>query len=196
MGQTVCLSVSSIDMAKDLRIQKSGANHQQMRFRFDPVNVMGMPLESMNLNQLNIWFEEGLTVSTGKRSQVRRLLSIFQYDRCFYCYRNVRGVGSPRQRTIDHIIPLAKGGRDLFDNVCLCCLQCNGKKGDLLLEEFVETSYFAEQYKTRFNIGVYSDGSIANHLGKYSILDLVPWFVDLRFPELFPLRDGDNQPEF
>lgn len=62
----------------------------------------------------------------------RRLL-YKQYDgKCAYCgqHRN------HKHMTIDHIIPLSKGGTDDFDNLQCVCKKCNGFKGDMLPEEF------------------------------------------------------------
>jgi hypothetical protein len=32
--------------------------------------------------------------------------------------------------TADHIIPLSRGGADVFDNLCLACFHCNRRKGN------------------------------------------------------------------
>lgn len=39
--------------------------------------------------------------------------------------------------TIDHIMPISKGG-SIYDikNVCVCCRECNSKKRDMFPEEF------------------------------------------------------------
>jgi len=42
---------------------------------------------------------------------------------CAYCGRK------PRNLTIDHIIPLSKGGKTDFDNCVACCAPCNHRKG-------------------------------------------------------------------
>jgi hypothetical protein len=54
----------------------------------------------------------------------------------------------------------------------------------MLVDEFVSTEYFMKEYLTRHVVGV-SDGSIIDHLGRFGEENLSPWFVDLRFPELF-----------
>lgn len=46
---------------------------------------------------------------------------------CQYC-------GSTRSLTIDHVIPKSKGGLDVWENVALCCENCNTKKADKLLQ--------------------------------------------------------------
>lgn len=53
---------------------------------------------------------------------------LFQRDHhlCAYCGKEL-----PASRlTRDHIVPLSKGGQDLWTNVVAACLPCNQKKGD------------------------------------------------------------------
>lgn len=37
--------------------------------------------------------------------------------------------------TIDHVLPVSKGGTTTWDNCVLCCKSCNSKKGNKLLSE-------------------------------------------------------------
>jgi len=41
--------------------------------------------------------------------------------RCVYC-------DSPRELTLDHVIPSSKGGKTTFENCVACCRTCNVKK--------------------------------------------------------------------
>jgi len=34
--------------------------------------------------------------------------------------------------TIDHVVPLSKGGSNKLENLVLCCNRCNHKKNDIL----------------------------------------------------------------
>jgi 5-methylcytosine-specific restriction endonuclease McrA len=51
---------------------------------------------------------------------------------CAYC--RVPTVTRPapgerhRERTLDHIVPLSRGGTDTLSNVCCCCRSCNARK--------------------------------------------------------------------
>ena len=46
-----------------------------------------------------------------------------------------------RTPTIDHYIPLSKGGSRHSENKVLACARCNKKKGDMLPEDFINGSY-------------------------------------------------------
>lgn len=54
---------------------------------------------------------------------------------CFYCKQKF----PPEQLTMDHVVPLARGGKSTPGNVVPCCKDCNNKKKfktpvELLLE--------------------------------------------------------------
>lgn len=54
--------------------------------------------------------------------------AIFKADgyRCVYC-------GSVKNLTLDHIVPLAKGGADIQENMVTACRHCNASKGAKVL---------------------------------------------------------------
>lgn len=52
-------------------------------------------------------------------------------NKCVYC-----GCTNPLILTIDHIIPLIRGGLDISKNKQVCCFICNQLKGALTDEEF------------------------------------------------------------
>jgi HNH endonuclease len=43
----------------------------------------------------------------------------------------------PQSRTVDHIIPISKGGKWDHRNMVHCCRQCNALKADRMPEEFL-----------------------------------------------------------
>lgn len=57
--------------------------------------------------------------------------------RCHYC-----GQLSPRaELTMDHVVPLTRGGKSVKGNLAVCCKACNNRKKNLLpveWEEFLE----------------------------------------------------------
>ncbi|MHB8809884.1 MAG: HNH endonuclease [Desulfobulbaceae bacterium] len=53
---------------------------------------------------------------------------------CYYCGRKV----GYADLTMDHVIPLARGGRSTRDNLVPCCKECNTKKKGSLPVEWDE----------------------------------------------------------
>lgn len=53
---------------------------------------------------------------------------------CHYCRRNFK----PAELTMDHLIPLARGGQSIKENLVPCCKECNAKKKYLLPAEFAD----------------------------------------------------------
>lgn len=53
---------------------------------------------------------------------------------CHYCRRQV----GPRALTMDHIVPLGRGGRSIRGNVVAACKTCNTTKHSLVPVEWAE----------------------------------------------------------
>lgn len=70
-----------------------------------------VPPRSVKFNRRNIYLRDG-----------------FQ---CQYC-----GSKPPREvLTIDHVVPRARGGRSVWENVVVACQSCNARKGSRLLKD-------------------------------------------------------------
>ena len=70
----------------------------------------------------------------------RKLRDYFeeQGGRCGYCTDFMTlGLGYPATATIDHIIPLSKGGLRKRFNELAACQQCNTQKADKSLRQFL-----------------------------------------------------------
>ena len=60
---------------------------------------------------------------------------------CHYCGKNF----SPDELTMDHIVPISRGGKSTKRNVVACCKGCNNKKkhmtpADIVLENMKNKS--------------------------------------------------------
>jgi 5-methylcytosine-specific restriction endonuclease McrA len=53
---------------------------------------------------------------------------------CHYCGQRLPA----RELTMDHVVPIARGGRSTRSNVVPCCKACNNKKQHLLPSEWQE----------------------------------------------------------
>jgi len=90
------------------------------------------------------YFEECVRTGSGCEMKVPAVLRLFYYVRGIYrsevpfTKRNVffrdghacAYCGSSEDLTIDHVIPISKGGKTIFENCITCCRSCNCKKGD------------------------------------------------------------------
>lgn len=55
-------------------------------------------------------------------------------DICYLCNEQMKY----REATIDHVVPLAKGGKDVMTNYKLTHPKCNLEKGNMLLEVYLK----------------------------------------------------------
>src|SRR5208283_587336 len=60
------------------------------------------------------------------------LLKAFDF-KCFYCHAEL----SKKTRTLDHKIPLSRGGSNEPENLVPCCRTCNSRKHNMTAEEFM-----------------------------------------------------------
>lgn len=52
---------------------------------------------------------------------------------CYYCEKKI----SDKEATMDHIVPLSRGGKSNHGNIVVACKACNTAKGDLTAAEFL-----------------------------------------------------------
>ena len=62
--------------------------------------------------------------------KTRQLVLRRDYNTCHYCGQEAN--------TVDHLIPVSKGGTDDASNMVACCLQCNSSKRDRMTPHFFE----------------------------------------------------------
>lgn len=51
---------------------------------------------------------------------------------CYYCQKNF----PPKELTMDHIVPIVRGGKSSKNNIVACCKACNNQKKYLLPVEW------------------------------------------------------------
>jgi len=56
--------------------------------------------------------------------------------KCIYCEQEFSDIHDPRF-TIEHLIPVSKGGPDKLSNVFPCCKKCNMSRGNMSLGQWL-----------------------------------------------------------
>ncbi len=73
-----------------------------------------------------------------EKAEARRLRSTRWWrrkcasGRCHYCGRRF----PPSELTMDHLVPLSRGGRSVRENLVPACKECNNRKRNLLPSEW------------------------------------------------------------
>lgn len=92
----------------------------------------------------------------------------------FYFDKKRNKIADENYPSIDHVIPLSKGGKHSWQNVKLACRYCNNKKGNYSLNEYQELVYephpkakrTAVYTKGKRLLGIYESAvKAAEHLG-------------------------------
>jgi 5-methylcytosine-specific restriction endonuclease McrA len=71
------------------------------------------------------------------RSLIRRYGNLCTYCNVALTEPAATGTAPPTTRTLDHLLPKAKGGASDLTNLVLACFACNQRKGTLLPIEFI-----------------------------------------------------------
>lgn len=71
---------------------------------------------------------------SGKQSlSLRRAIWNKTNGKCCYCEQELLPIGeepdAPNAFTVEHVVPIAEGGSNHFDNLWPCCRQCNNERG-------------------------------------------------------------------
>jgi 5-methylcytosine-specific restriction endonuclease McrA len=85
-----------------------------MSFLFDESDIRREKAKARRLRHSNWWKRK---ISSGK---------------CHYC----GSVVGPDKLTMDHVVPLARGGKSTKNNLVAACKECNNRKKDSLVFEW------------------------------------------------------------
>lgn len=76
-----------------------------------------------------------------RRRLLRESIHFRERGLCFYCLRRVSRLG----RSLDHVVPLARGGDNSYRNLVSCCTECNSRKGEISGKDFLRQLYREER---------------------------------------------------
>lgn len=81
--------------------------------------------------------EEHIKRERSKAREMRRsqwFKNLKGKGQCYYCKERFH----PKELTMDHIVPIVRGGKTSRNNVVACCKECNNKKKYMLPVEWEE----------------------------------------------------------
>ena len=96
-------------------------------------------LVNLVIEQMDIFFTDQVFIKKEK-AKARKLRASQWWKRkrstgiCYYCRQHF----VPQELTMDHIIPLSRGGSTEKYNIAVCCKECNTKKKQSLPAEWDE----------------------------------------------------------
>lgn len=76
-------------------------------------------------------YEQRIKMTRYKRVRAKKHLKkqcTKQHNKCFWCFHIMYGSGN-KLATIEHLIPLARGGKNSAGNIVGACRKCNCKRG-------------------------------------------------------------------
>jgi 5-methylcytosine-specific restriction endonuclease McrA len=74
---------------------------------------------------------DSLRVNPLKRKKMKEAVLSEKGFSCAYC-------GSNEKLTVDHVVPLSRGGTSDLSNLVPCCFSCNSSKGNKTANEWIE----------------------------------------------------------
>ena len=69
---------------------------------------------------------KGLDLPVPTTKEIKKIMDVFK--ECVYC-------GSKENLTLEHFVPIGKGGTNDIKNLFICCYSCNASKQD---DDFLE----------------------------------------------------------
>ncbi|KKM97492.1 hypothetical protein LCGC14_1167430 [marine sediment metagenome] len=90
-------------------------------------------------------WKKGAKPKAARRWRIKTLIKKYR-GKCAFCDINV--VFTPNvsnQATVDHIVPLSRGGFEEFLNLQLLCRKCNLGKGSSMIDEDGEIIHFQRE---------------------------------------------------
>lgn len=69
-----------------------------------------------------------------KARKLRYYYRKYSADTCYYCGKHIEG----RDKTVDHKIPISRGGTNARENLVMCCQSCNSHKNNRTESEYYE----------------------------------------------------------
>lgn len=110
----------------------SAKDRRKFLVKNEPLKAKSMTLRSSFMTRDREFWSDRSHVPTSK--QIEDWLISQQPFVCFYSGESL----SVKNLTVDHKVPLSRGGRSEFSNLCICSSSMNSAKGKMDYKEFID----------------------------------------------------------
>ena len=133
-NQTLCEPCTRFSLSVTLYCSKINGqvyNKKSNNFSADDISTL---IKRLNNKRGDFYNDRGIwdALCRVERGRVSNRMRFSIYERDGYRCRNCGVSQRYAQLEIDHIIPIAKGGKTIYDNLQTLCHKCNVEKGDRL----------------------------------------------------------------
>jgi len=151
LARTLGLSIGAARQAVR-RLDELGALRVLKRSKSGHLAEMRLPekIRAIRLRKNGVTLATGATGAAGelpasnleatdflKSWALRKAIHDRERGACFYCLRRTPA----NVRCLDHVVPRVRFGRNSYRNLVSCCIECNTRKGDRPVPDFLRTLY-------------------------------------------------------
>lgn len=104
----------------------------------------------------------------------RRNIFFRDRNRCQYCGHKL----PTRDLNLDHVVPISRGGKSVWENVVCCCVDCNSRKGNRLPGE-VGMGLIREPLKPRWHPLMRFSLTGSRYESWKNFIDFAYWNIEL-----------------
>lgn len=128
---------SPVTLETRKRYEKTPAYKASKRRTYEHYRVTQKAQELERKRKLNYYYTHfskkyNLYNPNAYKVTVEDIRTLFKADKCFYCGVDL----SDSVKTVDHKVPVSRGGTNALTNLVISCLACNSQKGSKTCREY------------------------------------------------------------
>ena len=77
----------------------------------------------------------GKNVNRRTNGYAKNYIKVHDNEKCLYCNKRLTN----KNVTVDHIVPISKGGNNTQVNMIVCCKKCNNERGDMSYKNYMKS---------------------------------------------------------
>lgn len=82
-----------------------------------------------------------------QKASIMKKLTYQQGKTCHYCGKKLY-----KNMTLDHLLPISRGGQTVLKNLTICCSKCNSEKGSMTEQEYLHYLEVKKLLKSKMEV--------------------------------------------